>query len=65
GPADAAAPDDPRISGANMGVHSPAFGLALARKLEASAVPSEILIAPDAGRTFHDRALAFLRKHVP
>jgi acetyl esterase/lipase len=64
GPADATSPADPRISGANMGVHSAAFGLALAARLRQAGVAHEVLIAPDAGRTFHQKALQFLKRHL-
>jgi acetyl esterase/lipase len=64
GPADATGPDDPRISGANMGVHSSAFGLALAQRLKQAGVPHEVLVAPDASRTFQQKAMEFLRKHL-
>jgi acetyl esterase/lipase len=64
GPADASGPADPRISGANMGVHSAAFGLALAARLRQSGVVYEVLIAPDAGRTFHQKALQFLKRFL-
>ena len=64
GPADASGATDPRISGANMGVHSAAFGLALAARLQAAGVAHEVMIAPDASRKFHQRALEFLKRHL-
>jgi acetyl esterase/lipase len=64
GPADAVSPSDPRISGVNMGVHSAAFGLALAQRLKQAGVTHEILIAPSAGREFQARALEFVRRHL-
>jgi len=64
GPADAASPADPRISGKNMGVHSAAFGLALAQRLKQAGVQYEVYIAPNAGRDFQARALEFLKKHL-
>ncbi|MBI1790961.1 MAG: alpha/beta hydrolase fold domain-containing protein [Acidobacteria bacterium] len=64
GPADAKSPADPRISGANMGVHSAAFGLALAERLKQAGVEHQVHIAPDAGRTFQEKALEFLRRYL-
>ncbi len=64
GPADATSPSDPRISGVNMGVHSAAFGLALAQRLKQAGVTHEILIAPAAGREFQARALEFVKRHL-
>jgi acetyl esterase/lipase len=64
GPANAAGPTDPRISGANMGVHSAAFGLTLAARLKEAGVAHEVVIAPDAGRTFHKQALEFLKRNL-
>jgi acetyl esterase/lipase len=64
GPADAAGPTDPRISGSNMGVHSAAFGLALAARLRQAGVTHEVMIAPDANQKFHQQAVQFLKRHL-
>ena len=64
GPADAASPTDPRISGSNMGAHSAAFGLALAARLKQAGVSHEVIIAPDANRKFQQQAVQFLKRYL-
>jgi acetyl esterase/lipase len=64
GPSDATSASDPRISGKNMNVHSAAFGLLLAKRLEQAGAGHELYIAPDAQSTFLDRASSFLRRHL-
>ena len=47
-----------------MGVHSAAFGLALAARLRQAGVTHEVMIAPDANRKFHQQAVQFLKRHL-
>lgn len=62
GPSDVTSPSDPRISGANMGAHSPAYGLRLAERLRELAVEHRVIIAPGAGAEFQPAALEFLSR---
>ena len=64
GPSDAASPNDPRISGANMGAHSAAFGLLLAERLRSVGVTPEVYIAPDAGRHAKPKVMEFLERRL-
>lgn len=64
GPADAVSPNDPRISGANMGPHSAAYGLHLSKKLEGVGVEHKLLIAPRAGVEFQPQAWKFLMQKL-
>ena len=62
GPEDVTSPSDPRISGPNMGAHSPAYGLRLAERLRELTVEHRVIIAPDAGAEFQPGALEFLSR---
>ena len=64
GPSDVTSPTDPRISGPNMGAHSPAYGLRLAQHLRGLGVEHRVIIAPDAGAEFQPSALEFLSRQL-
>jgi hypothetical protein len=64
GPADAKSPQDPRISGENMGGHSAAYGLHLAQHLQQAGVLHELHISPRASSEFQPQAWKFLVRYL-
>ena len=64
GPSDVTSPSDPRISGDNLGAHSPAYGLQLAERLRGLSVDHQVIISPTAGAEFQPIALEFLSRRL-